>query len=511
MTVTTRRASRMGAIVLGIFAVALTGGMLGSVLSHAAPTRVDPTAAVQAKAISQAFHEASQRVLPAVVMIQKTVPAEEPTGGDNGNSDADSPSKKSPFDELFRDPMLRRFFEGIPSLPRGPEVSMGSGIVIESSGVVLTNHHVVAGGGVVRVRLHDGREFDAVGIKSDPRTDIAVLRIEGAGSLAPAELGDSDALQTGDWVLAVGAPFGLDETVTAGIISAKNRGLGIAAREEFLQTDAAINPGNSGGPLIDVEGRVVGINTVISSQSGGYQGVGFAVPIKLARWVADQLIQHGTVRRAYLGISVQAVTGELAEQLGIKPHQGVLVSEVLPNTPASEAGLKPGDVIVEFAGRKIQHSRDLQAAVEKSEIGGSAAVVIVRQGKEITMQVRVREQPADYGVSKAEKARPTESGKAQIKDLGLEVTALDREIAEQLGLSGVEGLLITAVKPGSPAELAGLRSSMVITDVDGKVVKTVDDFRTALAGRSLEKGLLLRVRTREGSRFVVVKAHRAAK
>ena len=230
-------------------------------------------------------------------------------------------------------------------------------MIVDPSGIILTNNHVVAGGGQVMVRLHDGREFKAVDIKTDPKSDLAILRIEGAGTLPAARLGDSNKVEVGDWVLALGEPFGLEGTVTAGIVSAKGRGLGITDREDFLQTDAAINPGNSGGPLVNLDGEVIGINTAISTNNGGYQGVGFAIPIDLAKWVGGQLEQSGRVHRAYLGVMIQPVTQPLAEQFKVKVNTGVLIAEVQPDSPAAKAGLKAGDVVLQFAGRPVSNPR----------------------------------------------------------------------------------------------------------------------------------------------------------
>ncbi len=501
MNATTRRSYYGIALLLSVLAIAVASMIEGARLTGAAPEQADLEALGHAKALSRAFHVAAQRVLPAVVLIQQTIPAPER----QRDEASQSPSKKNPLEEFFSDPLLRRFFEKLPSAPRSPEVNLGSGVVIDGSGIILTDHHVVAGGGTITVRLHDGREFDAVDIKSDPKTDVAVIRIEGAGSLEPAVLGDSDALQTGDWVLAIGAPFGLEETVTAGIVSAKNRGLGLTAREDFLQTDAAMNPGNSGGPLIDVEGRVVGLNTAISTRSGGYQGVGFAVPIKLARWVSEQLIQHGAVRRAYLGVGIQSISSDLAEQFKIKTREGALVSEVFSNTPGSEAGLQPGDVIVAFAGVKVLSSRELQTAVEKAEIGSSVPVEIVRDGKSLTLHVKLQEQPTEYGEAQPVTTRPAEPAASEFKELGISVNPLDRDAADRLGIKEAEGMLIKAVQSGSLAELAGLQADMVIVQVNGRPVATVDDFRTAIKDQPLEKGVLLLVRTAEGSRFFVLK------
>ena len=235
-------------------------------------------------------------------------------------------------------------------MPFGRPSGIGSGVIIDPSGIILTNNHVVDGAGKIMVRLHDGREFEATDVKRDPKTDLAILRIKGAGKLTAVKLGNSDDAQVGDWVLALGDPFGLEGTVTAGIISAKGRPLG-ATRANFIQTDAAINPGNSGGPLVNLDGEVVGINTAISSNNGGNQGVGFAISSNLAKWVSQQLIANGTVKRAYLGVAIQPVDPDLAKQFGVETMQGVVVADVQPDTPAAAAGVKPGDVIVEFAGK----------------------------------------------------------------------------------------------------------------------------------------------------------------
>jgi serine protease Do len=360
----------------------------------------------------------------------------------------------------------------------------------------------------VKVRLHDGREFEATEVKTDPATDLAVVRIAGAGKVQAARLGNSDEMQIGDWVLALGQPFGLEDTVTAGIISAKGRGLGITERGNFLQTDAAINPGNSGGPLVNLDGEVVGINTAISSQSGGYQGVGFAIPINLARWVSDQLVKNGSVHRAYLGVAIQPVTHELAPQLGMQAREGVVVTQVYPNSPAAQAGLKTGDVVVSYSGQKVATPRELQMLVERTPIGGKQPLEIVRDGKHITLQDTGREQPSDFGtVAKRspENVDEEQSG-TQFDDLGLEVSNLTMEVARQLGVKETEGVVITSVEKGSPADEAGLTDSLVILQVNRKPVKTVAEFQAAMAEKPMDQGVLLLVRSSEGSRFVVLKA-----
>ncbi len=513
---------------LGLWLVAAALlGLVGSLVAaklpgeNAAKPEIDRDVAVNsARALSQAFRNAASDVLPSVVAI-RTVPqvAERPRPGRDGKTEEDSelPFREfrgTPSGDLFRDhPELRRFFEQRPSVPRfgvpGPRAGgLGSGVVIDRDGIILTNNHVVAGAAKVSVQLQDGREFEAVEILRDPRTDLAVLRIDGASNLTPAKLGDSDAAEVGDWVLALGEPFGLEGTVTAGIISAKGRGLGIAEREDFIQTDAAINPGNSGGPLVNLDGEVVGINTAISSRTGGNQGVGFAVPINLAKWVAEQLIETGAVRRAYLGVVIQPVTHELSQHLGVKARQGVLVTEVMPDTPGERAGLEAGDVVVEFAGRKMTKPIELQGAVERKETGSEHPIVVLRDGERRQLKVTVGEQPVDFGRTLPRGVDPEADAKperSQFEALGLQVENLTDEVAEHLGLQGHEGVLITEVQRGSPAAGAGLTAGVLITHVDRQPVADVNAFSEAVEAASSEKGVLLRVRDRRGARFIVIK------
>ena len=293
----------------------------------------------------------------------------------------------SPFDELFGDQLPQRM---VP-----PREGLGSGVIIDPSGIILTNNHVVAGADSVVVELGDGRKFTATDIKTDPDSDTAIVRIADAGSLPTATLGDSDKLQIGDWVLAVGSPFGLDDTVSAGIISAKGRSLEAAERAQFLQTDAAINPGNSGGPLVNLRGEVIGINTAIASDTGSNMGVGFAIPINLVRWVTDQLVRDGKVKRAYLGVGVRELSPELAEQFGGKVGQGVVVQSVYPGSPADKAGLQFGDIITAFQKTPVRTPGELQQAVEKVKVGSEGNVSLLRDGEAQTIKVVVEELPED--------------------------------------------------------------------------------------------------------------------
>ena len=466
-----------------------------------------------AKSMSKAFHSAAEKVLPAVVMISnspamsKRSSAHKPDA-DEGTEDMPFGFKGSPFGPMFKNPEFRQFFKEFPSMPNGPRHGLsgsGSGVIVDPSGVVLTNNHVVAGGGEVTVRLQDGREFMAIDIKTDPKTDLAVLRIQGAGTLPAARLADSSKVDIGDWVLALGQPFGLQGTVTAGIVSAKGRGLGITDREDFIQTDAAINPGNSGGPLVDLDGQVVGINTAISSSSGGYQGVGFAIPANLAKWVGGQLVTNGTVHRAYLGVMIQPVTHPLAEQFKVKAGHGVLVTEVQPDTPAAKAGLKTGDIILQFSGQKVSSPRELQNLVEKCKIGSTQSLTVLRDGKQVTLDTVCRELPANVQVARGGSQEPGNSESSHFEKLGVQVETITPQIAEQLGVKVDHGVAITDIRSGSPAQMAGLTTGMVITEANRLPIKTVDDLRKAMADRPLAKGVLLLVHSAEGSRFVVIR------
>ena len=385
---------------------------------------------------------------------------------------------------------------------------MGTGVIVDKSGIILTNNHVVKGADEVTVHMADGREFKAEEIKTDEQTDLAVLRIRDAGTLQAATLGDSDAMQIGDWVLAVGNPFELEQTVSAGIISGKGRELGSVQRSKFLQTDAAINPGNSGGPLVNLEGEVIGINTAIASNTGAYQGIGFAIPSNQAKWVMNQLIKKGAVERAYLGVKIQDVQRGVAEKLGVKHGEGVLVAEVMPNSPAAAAGLKDGDVVTDFDGHKIHGPRDLQELVERVPVDSHQKVTVVRDGKSVKLDVVAKAMPND--VAGTERTAPatedSDSSTRAFKSsmLGLEATDVTAEDAESLGFKGHHGVLIGKVDPNGPAAAQGLKPGMLITKVDKKPVKSVEEFEAALKHESLKDGVLLWVRSKTGNQLVVV-------
>ena len=503
---TQRRRWYLGLGAAGLtFAVAVASllSMHGPNATWAAgnPSAAPPPAVASANDLSAAFRYASEQVVPSVVTIHtvRDVAARSSSGQDLQGI----PEEMAPLLKRFFGDDLRQF-KAPQSAPRGMrEEGTGSGVIIDPSGVILTNNHVAGGGGKVVVTLHDGREFTAVDVKTDPKTDIAIVRIEGAGVLPAARLGDSDQMQIGDWVLAIGSPFGLDDTVTAGIISAKSRGMGIAEREDFLQTDAAINPGNSGGPLVNLKGEVIGINTAISTRGGGSDGIGFAVPINLAKWVSAQLSDKGTVQRAFLGIGIQKVNSDLSKQFGLTTVHGALVTDVRPDSAGAKAGLKTGDVVIELDGYAVQNPRHLQNLVERAALDHPHKITVMRDGQRQTFEVHLQTMPENLTASTSSGMEPAPS---EFKSLGLEVSDLTADVAKQLGLSETKGVVITSVASGSAAESAGLKAGMVISRVGTQDVTSVDQFRTAVNAANLKDGVLLLVKSAEGSRFLVLKS-----
>jgi len=466
-----------------------------------------------AKSLSKAFREAAEKVLPSVVLVEShPAVVSQPQRGEREMAPDEDDLFEGPFGDLFRNnPDMRRFFRDLPrGVPRGPGggvAGIGSGVIIDSSGVILTNNHVVDGAGKVTVRLMDGREFDAADIKRDPKSNLAIIRIKGADNLRAAKLGDSDKMAVGDWVLALGDMFQLEGTVTAGIISAKGRPLGPGTRTDFLQTDAAINPGSSGGPLINLDAEVIGINTAIHTRTGANDGVGFAIPSNLAKWVANALTTTGAVKRAYLGVMIQPLTQQLADQFGVKVRQGILVGDVQPKSPAAEAGIKAGDLILKLDGKPVGDVQQLVGMVDRSPVNGKVSVEILRDGKRMQIPVTLHEQPADYGLaSRGFGGRGGKSEPAKVDKLGIQVDTLTKDVAEQLGLKAGEGVVITEVAPGSLAERSGLTTGMVVTQVNRKPVKSAEEFQKALDAQPLSKGVLLLVRTAEGARFVAIRA-----
>ena len=496
--------------LFGLLSLAYSAGVMRSSLPGLpGATAADSPAAAEARQLSHAFRDAAKTALPAIVSIETKGKTTQVLGQNGGNEDS---LEGSPLGELFkRDPSLRDFFRRGQPMNRPPVHGMGSGFIIDPSGIIMTNNHVVADAEVVKVKLHDGREFVATDVKTDPRTDVAIVRIQADGRLPSIPMGNSDECDIGDWVLAIGSPFGLDATVTAGIISAKGRGMHITEREDFLQTDAAINPGNSGGPLVNLNGEVIGMNTAISTRSGGYDGVGFAVPINLAKWVAEQLIDRGAVSRAYLGVAIQPIDSELSKQFNVPVGKGALVTDVRPKSPAAAAKLEAGDLILNFNGKEIHGPRDLQGVVERLKVGSKYPMQIVRDGKEMKVEVTAQEMPknfslaSDAGGPQGRSVPETPKGE-NFADLGVEIESLQPEVLQKLGYhEEVTGVLVTEVKPDSPAAVAGLRDGMVISKVGMHRIKTPADFKEAMKSVSLEKGVLMLVRTPRGGSHIVVR------
>jgi serine protease Do len=397
-----------------------------------------------------------------------------------------------PFGELFK-----RFFdeEGRPPEERDSE-SLGSGFIISEDGYVLSNHHVVEGADEVLVRLSDRRVLKAEVIGSDPQSDIALLKVD-AKDLPIVRIGSSKALQVGEWVLAIGSPFGFEQSATAGIVSAKGRSLPRENYVPFIQTDVAINPGNSGGPLFDMEGRVIGINSQIYSRTGGYMGLSFAIPIEMAMNVADQLKTVGRVSRGWLGVLIQEIDRDLAESFGMEKPHGALVAKIFPGSPAGAGGVKVGDVIVQFAGQPVSTSSSLPPIVGSTQVGESVDVGVLRDGERLTLKVTVGELPDDAMAS----AVPVEETKSSA--LGLTVEDLDDEVRTTLDID--HGVWVSQVEDGTPADQAGIRQGDVIMMLGGKQVNDVADFNTLIEELPTGKSVPLLVQRGQGPVFLALK------
>jgi serine protease Do len=439
----------------------------------------------QLQMLSKTFRDVAKDVSPAVVFISTEQTIE---GGTN------------PHSELFSDEFFRRFF-GVPE-PRKEfkRRGLGSGFIVNDDGYILTNTHVVEKADKIQVTLPDKREFDASMVGIDPNSDVAVIKIDG-NNLPVVTLGDSKMVEVGEWVVAIGNPYGLPQTVTAGIISAEGRAnIGIVDYEDFIQTDAAINPGNSGGPLINIFGEVIGINTAIFSRSGGYQGIGFAIPINMAKRVMESLITKGRVIRGWLGVIIQPVTEEIAESFGLKDATGVLISDVVNGGPAEKAGIQRGDVIMSFDGKEVDDPNTLKNVVAQTDVGKTVPVEVIRDGQAQTIQVTIGEREAEMQANAGETS-PSQSAK-----FGLHVQELTPEIASQLGYTGEEGVVVARVDPGSPAAEAGLRRGDLIQEIDRQPIQSLSHYNQALASRGKDKSGLVLIRRGQNTLYVVVKA-----
>ncbi len=432
----------------------------------------------------RAFSEIAAAVSPAVVNISTTKVVRRET----------APFSEDPFFDLFKP--FHDF--GLPK--KWKEQSLGSGVIVSKDGYIITNNHVVEQSEDMRVTLYDKRSFKGKIVGSDPKTDIAVVKIS-ADNLPVAPWGDSDRLQVGEFVLAIGNPFGLSHTVTMGIISAVGRAnVGIADYEDFIQTDAAINPGNSGGPLVNTKGELIGINTAIFSRSGGYQGIGFAVPSNMARLVMDQLMKEGKIVRGWLGVTIQDITPELSQKFGLKDSKGALVGDIAKGSPAEKAGIVRGDVILVFNGKEIKSVGSLRNMVSQSRVGSQVKLRILRNGKEIELTAVVAELPKEAAGVPGEPS-PEDIQKNAFS--GISVMDLTKEISRQIGIgAGERGVVVVRVEPGSAAEDAGLKKGDVIQEIDRKKITGMGDYRKISSAVDTGDTTLLFV-NRGGRRFYI--------
>ena len=426
---------------------------------------------VSAEAQPPDFVSLAEQLKPAVVNIgtAKTVKPKAPI----------YPGPQGPGGDMFEE-FFERFFRNAPQSPH-KQRSLGSGFIISQDGYILTNDHVVDGADEIKVKLSDGREFAGEIRGLDPKLDLALIKIDAGEDLPVARLGDSEEIKVGEWVMAIGNPFGLEQTVTVGIVSAKGRVIGAGPYDDFIQTDASINPGNSGGPLFNMQGEVIGINTAIVAQG---QGIGFAIPVNMAKQIIPQLRDEGRVTRGWLGVTVQALNKELAESFDLDTTHGALVNEVIEDSPADKAGLKRGDIIVEYDGKQVDELNDLPRLVAATPVDETVKVKVFRDGKERTINVKIGRLD-DGEVALA--ADDEETGGA----LGLTVANVTPELVERYSLESDQGILITKIDPEGPAAEANLRVGDLVVEADGKEVGTVKEFEE-LVGK-MKSGKVLRL------------------
>ena len=469
---------KIGKAAAFVAAVAI-GSMIGAMIQ---PGRTAPVLAEQspdsvryAMLLGQAYMKAADAVSPAVVHV------------------ASSRQVSGLGEDIFG-----RFFE----LPRDA-LALGSGVILSSEGHILTNFHVIKGADKLRVKLHDGRIFNAAVVGTDPPTDLAVIRIDSSG-LPVMPMGDSDQIAVGHLVLAVGNPYGLDRTITQGIISAKGRAnVGIADYEDFIQTDAAINPGNSGGPLVDISGKMIGINTAIFTRTGGFQGIGFAIPSNMAKRVLDELVSQGRVKRGYLGLTVQNITPDIAKAFNITVDRGVVVTDVMEGSPAQAAGFQKGDVITRYDDRPVSDVRELRSMVATTAIGSSVGISMVRGAQKRRLVATITEQK-----TQEQAAPPARLHGTANERLGLEAHDLTDEVRRQHGIKAQQGVLVTGVVSGGPADKAGVKAGSVILEVNHKSVTGTKQFQRMVAQVPENDNVLLLVLDGVMKYYVVIRPGR---
>ncbi len=472
--------------------------------SSTSPVSAQADDAIHAlKQQGQAFAAVSEKASPAVVFVQ----VEKEVVGTS--TFRDSRGREIPLDKLGpQGEFFRRFLPDEMEAPQRQR-GQGSGFFISSDGYLITNNHVVNGAERVVVFTNDGDKYEAEVIGADPKSDIALIKVKG-DDFPYLELGDSDSVQVGEWVLAIGSPFGQQNSVTAGIVSAKGRTdmriLGQNGYEDFIQTDAAINPGNSGGPLIDLDGNVIGVNTAIISRSGGYNGIGLAVPVDIAAFVMEQLKSTGTVTRGFLGVQIENLDPDMAEGQGLRRGaNGVFVQGVVPGTPAEEAGLQAQDIIVKLNGDEVVDSGHFRNKISMVRPGNKVSLVVLRETREHEVDVRVGETPMDDAEVLARGETPKAQEPSALKELGITIQNLDEEVAEQFGYDGESGVLISRVTPGGPAFEKGIRSGSLIQEVNDMPVANLDEFKAALDKVPTSKRVIvLHVLEGEFARYVAL-------
>ena len=448
--------------------------------------------------LGKAFASVAEKDSPSVVSIKANQAITQTYSGPFGDSPFDDEFFQQFFGRQFRQqqPQQQQRQQQRPQQRKIIRPVQGSGFIVSQDGYILTNNHVVEDAEKIMVTLLDGRELQAKLVGTDPSTEVAVIKID-ANDLHALEMADSDTLEVGEWVIAIGNPFGLSHTVTVGIVSAKGRsGLGLSTYEDFIQTDAAINPGNSGGPLIDLDGKVVGINTAIVG-SGGNIGIGLAIPINMAKNVYDQIVQKGKVIRGFLGVTIQDVTPDLAESFKLKDAKGVLVPDVTPDSAAAKAGLKAGDIIIAFDGQPVEKAAEFQRRVAMKRPGSEVEITVLRDGKKQTLTAKLEERPSNEQIASNTKEQASEK-------LGLTVQNLTDDLAKQFGFVGQKGVLVTDVESDSPAAMAGIQPGSLIQEVNRKSVENVKEFKAAVETAAKEGKVMLRVRYEKNSIFVVL-------
>ncbi len=474
--------------LIGFFLVSILGVLHFSFAAQKPAARASfPIQQRDAAVTPLSFADLADKVKPAVVNISTTKIFK--PGGRQG----------SPFGDEFIDrffggeDFFKRFFGDMPQR-EFKQRSLGSGFLITKDGYIFTNNHVVEKADKIKVRLSNGKEYDAKVVGKDAKTDLALIKIKAAGNLPVVEFGDSERLRVGEWVMAIGNPFGLEQTVTAGIVSAKGRVIGSGPYDNFIQTDASINPGNSGGPLFNMEGRVVGINTAIVAHG---QGIGFAIPINMAKEILGDLKSKGKVTRGWLGISVQDITEDIAENLKIKEREGALVGDVMRGDPAERAGIKTGDIITEIDGKRIKDTHELLRVVAAIPVGKKVPVRVVRDGK-----------PHSFNLVIAERSDQKETAGLKMRDgeyFGLSVQEITPQMAEYFGLSEKSGVMVIAVKDGSPADEAGIKAQDIILQVNKVRISSMKDYLREMSKKGAADSALLLIKRGKSTYYIVLR------